>query len=158
MLLTQENTFSGTVIQYLQNPEGEVDGLLLSDGTQVDFPPHVGLELTSIVQPGTSVTVQGRREGNSVVVAFSVTNQTTGQTVVDMGTAPHLGPLGPGRHPAPPPPPPRPGVPPSPHLVAPPPGPAMMPPLYLAAPPLPPAARLPQPPLPPHHRRATACI
>ena len=41
----------GTVGQYLLNPHGEVDGLLLSDGTQVHFPPHMGDELVAAVKP-----------------------------------------------------------------------------------------------------------
>jgi hypothetical protein len=36
----------GTVLQYLLNPRGEVDGLLLEDGIFIKFPPHLWRELT----------------------------------------------------------------------------------------------------------------
>src|SRR6266852_9938369 len=49
----------GTVRQYLMNPEGEVDGLLLNDGTQVHFPPHMAIELVSAIKLNDPVNVQG---------------------------------------------------------------------------------------------------
>ena len=50
---------SGTVQQYLLTPHGEVEGLLLSDGTVVKFPPHLGAALASNVKPGDTVTALG---------------------------------------------------------------------------------------------------
>jgi hypothetical protein len=32
----------GTVVQYLLNPQGKVDGLVLDDGIFIKFPPHLG--------------------------------------------------------------------------------------------------------------------
>ena len=51
----------GTVRQYLMNPHGEVDGLLLNDGTQINFPPHMADELVGAVKPGQQVGIQGDR-------------------------------------------------------------------------------------------------
>jgi len=65
---------AGTVNIYLLNPRGEVDGLLLTDGTQVKFPPHMSTDLTSWVRPSESITAQGVREVASVFTAFTITN------------------------------------------------------------------------------------
>jgi hypothetical protein len=85
MIRTQEQTFSGEVSQYLYNPEGEIDGLLLNDGTQIHFPPHLGVEVAEVIQPSNPVVIQGVREGANLVMAFAITNQSTGQSVVDNG-------------------------------------------------------------------------
>ncbi len=81
----------GQVQLYLLNPDGEVDGFLLSDGTEVKFPPHLAATLTAMVRPGSSVSVVGFF-GNPTaygraVPALSVTNTATGQTVVDQPPA-----------------------------------------------------------------------
>jgi hypothetical protein len=62
----------GLVTRYLMNPRGDVDGLLLDDGTQVKFPPHMSAELTATVKPGQTVTVQGFRENRISVKAFVI--------------------------------------------------------------------------------------
>ncbi len=73
----------GTVVQYLLNPHGNVDGLLLADGTQVQFPPHMEDELVAVVQPNDPVTVQGYRHvGASAVTAYVVTNTHSGRAAV----------------------------------------------------------------------------
>jgi hypothetical protein len=36
---------SGTVAHYTLTPRGDVDGLVLTDGTEVSFPPHLSTEL-----------------------------------------------------------------------------------------------------------------
>lgn len=82
---------SGTVQQYLLTPHGEVDGLLLSDGTAVKFPKHLGASLTFIVKPGDPVAVIGfagpvTPQGRGMK-ALTVTNTTTKQVVVDQPPA-----------------------------------------------------------------------
>lgn len=78
---------SGQVQLYLLNPDGEVDGLLLVDGTVVKFPPHLSVALISTVTPGATVSVVGFSGAATpygrAVHAGSITNTTTGQTVVD---------------------------------------------------------------------------
>jgi hypothetical protein len=65
---------SGTVSMYLLNPRGEVDGLLLADGTQVKFPPHMSADLTRVVRPNDRITAQGTREVSPVFTAFTIAN------------------------------------------------------------------------------------
>jgi hypothetical protein len=91
---------SGRVTQFLTNPNGDVDGFLLQDGTQVQFPPHLSAALVRVVRPGDSVEVQGFRGAQVPVVhALTITNSTTQQNIVDQ----------PPRPDALPPPPPAPG-------------------------------------------------
>src|SRR5438552_13786372 len=70
----------GTVSVYLLNPRGEVDGLLLANGTQVKFPPHMSADLTDLVKPNERVTAQGVREVAPVFTAFTITN-SSGQSL-----------------------------------------------------------------------------
>ena len=76
---------------YLLNPDADVDGLLLSDGTVVKFPPHLGAALTAAVAPGARVSVVGFPGASTpwghAVHALSVTNTATGETVVDQPPA-----------------------------------------------------------------------
>src|SRR5207244_9589813 len=76
---TQQVT--GTVSQYLMNPNGEVDGLLLSDNTQVKFPPHMSADLTAAVSSSNPVSAQGVRENAVHFRAFTISNTTTGASV-----------------------------------------------------------------------------
>src|SRR5215207_1763361 len=53
----------GTVQAYSLTPRGDVDGLILNDGTEVHFPPHMSAQLVFAVKPGDAVTVHGLRRG-----------------------------------------------------------------------------------------------
>ncbi len=84
-------TVSGTVQQCLLTPHGEVEGLLLTDGTIVRFPPHLSAALESTVKAGDTVTVAGflvaaTAQGRAVK-ALTITNTATGQTVTDQPPA-----------------------------------------------------------------------
>jgi hypothetical protein len=76
----------GTVAQYSLTPRGDVDGLILNDGTQVHLPPHLGPQLVAAAKPGGAVTVRGLKSQNlPVVQAYSVTDDASGVAVVDAG-------------------------------------------------------------------------
>jgi hypothetical protein len=86
----------GTVARYSLTPRGDVDGLILGDGTEVHLPPHLGTQLVYAVRPGDAVTVRGLRALRlPLVSALSVTNDATGATVVDNGPPPPPGKRGP---------------------------------------------------------------
>jgi hypothetical protein len=78
---------SGTVQQYLLNPHGEVEGVLLKEGTVVRFPPHLGTAVAGTAKPGDEVIVVGffgpATPHGQVVKALTITNTKTGQTVTD---------------------------------------------------------------------------
>jgi hypothetical protein len=83
----------GKVAQYSLTPRGDVDGLILTDGTEVDLPPHLGTQLVYAVRPGDTVTVRGlHARAIAMVQAMSIKNDATGTTIVDDG---------PGRPPGP---------------------------------------------------------
>lgn len=81
-------SISGIVDQYLLNPEGEADGLLLQSGTQIHFPPHLSEQLQSTVRPGIKVSINGFAEGASSFAATSITNITNQKSVSDAGPPP----------------------------------------------------------------------
>lgn len=79
-------TVTGRVAQYLPTPRGEVDGMLLDDGTEVHVPPHMSSQLVFAVKPGDRVTVHGlKARAAAMVAAASVTNDATHVTVTDEG-------------------------------------------------------------------------
>ncbi len=91
----------GQVRQFTLTPRGDIDGLILTDGTEVKTPPHLSTQIAFSVKPGDAVTIHGLHAAAlPLVKAVSITDEASGRTVVDNG------PPGPGGGPAPPPPPP----------------------------------------------------
>ncbi|TPG57093.1 hypothetical protein EAH89_11520 [Roseomonas nepalensis] len=74
--------FRGRVAQYSLTPVGDVDGLILADGTEVHFPPHLGEDVQRAVHPGDEVVIRGERNG-PVLLAGSIA--ANGTTVTDKG-------------------------------------------------------------------------
>jgi hypothetical protein len=90
--------YRGQVQQLTLTPRGDIDGLILSDGTEVKTPPHLSIQLAYSVKPGDTVTVHGLRAAAlPLVQAVSITDEASGQTEIDNG------PPGPGRGPGAPP-------------------------------------------------------
>ena len=88
--LDQLPTVKGTVAQYLPTPRGDVDGLLLNDGTEVHVPPRLSTQLVFAVKPGDAVTVHGlRARAVKLVAAASITNDASHVTVAWDGP-PHM--------------------------------------------------------------------
>jgi hypothetical protein len=83
----QAPSVTGTFQQYLLTPHGEVEGVLLQDGTVVRFPPHMGITLAGIAKPGDEVAVVGflgpTISYGRAIKALTLTNKKTGQSVVD---------------------------------------------------------------------------
>ncbi|MCW3474144.1 hypothetical protein [Limobrevibacterium gyesilva] len=76
----------GKVAQYTLTPRGDVDGLILADGTEVHINPALSAELVFAVRPGDSVTIHGlKARAVPMVAAASVTNDATGATVAGRG-------------------------------------------------------------------------
>ena len=92
----------GRVAQYSLTPRGDVDGLILDDGTEVHLPPHLGTQLVFAVKPGDQVTIRGLRARDvPMVQAMQVTNDASNQSVADTGPAGPHGPRGHGPGPRP---------------------------------------------------------
>ncbi|MFI8617752.1 hypothetical protein ACIGHN_19845 [Acidovorax sp. NPDC077693] len=78
---------SGQLKRWLVNPGGDVDGLLLTDGTQVQLPPHLSPALLQAARPGDTVQVSGWRAPNAPVLR-AVRLTVGGRTVEDTPPAP----------------------------------------------------------------------
>ncbi|MDR6672270.1 hypothetical protein [Xanthomonas sp. 1678] len=91
----------GTVERFMLNPNGDVDGLWLRDGTQVGFPPHLSAELQAAVRSGDAVTVQGYRLGTlPLLQASAIGARRSGKQVVDRPPNPLAAPPAPPTPPA----------------------------------------------------------
>ena len=78
----------GTVKQYTLAPRGDVDGVILTDGTEVKLPPNLSAQTVFAIHPGDEVSVRGlRARALPLVDAASITNVATGKRVVDNGPA-----------------------------------------------------------------------
>jgi len=77
-------TVRGTVKDFTSAPKGEVDGVTLTDGTWVHWPPHLSDRFSGIVGKGDKVKVIGWMEtgpkGDTKLEVSSLTNLTTNQT------------------------------------------------------------------------------
>lgn len=79
----------GIVQRFTLTPRGELDGFLLTDGTEVHLPPHLSDQLAAAVRPGDPVSVRGYRSPAApLIVATAVTDISTNQAVVDQGPPP----------------------------------------------------------------------
>ena len=72
----------GKLVRYLIDPFGEVDGLFLDNGTLVKVPPHMSADVAELVKPGDPLALQGAREGQSGLDAYSITNTASDQTLL----------------------------------------------------------------------------
>ena len=88
-----EASLTGHLSRWLVNPNGEADGFLLKDGTQVVFPPHLSAALLDAVKPGEAMEIVGWRGATDQVVRASVVRVTaSGRVVADTPPDPRLGP------------------------------------------------------------------
>ena len=78
----------GTVSQYLLNPRGEVDGLLLDDLTVIKFPPHLARELVQVIKPKERVRVNGHLEAEKLLKGHVIANPLTGRAIREIKPTP----------------------------------------------------------------------
>jgi hypothetical protein len=81
----------------MMNPDGLVDGVLLSDATIVRFPPHMSQQLVQTVKPQDLVSVDGCIECQGTIHATTITNPASQQSVVDIPPSPQNPPPGSGQ-------------------------------------------------------------
>ncbi len=83
---TQLPETRGTVKQYTLTPRGDVDGLILNDGTEVKLPPHLTAQVVFSIRPNDQVSVRGlRARAIPLIDAAAITNVATGKSVIDNG-------------------------------------------------------------------------
>src|SRR5258708_18070410 len=88
----------GMVSQYLLNPRGEVDGLLLEDRTVRKSPPHLARELVEVIRPKERVRANGHLEAEKLLKGHVIANPATGHAIREIKPTPPerasaLGPL-----------------------------------------------------------------
>ena len=81
--LLQTTVVQGPVAQYLMNPDGVIDGLLLTNNTTVRFPPHLGQVLAQTVNPQDVVRVEGTFEVPGTIHASSIVDLESRRSVVE---------------------------------------------------------------------------
>jgi hypothetical protein len=72
----------GTVVRFLLNADGTVLALLLNDGTEVRFPPHLSSQVTAAIKPGGTVRVRGICPPGECVVAAASLETADGTRIV----------------------------------------------------------------------------
>jgi hypothetical protein len=79
----------GTVERFIVNPEGEIDGLILTYDNDrfllVHVPPHLQRELEAAVKPGESIRVRGIRPRDADMIAAVSLTANDGTVIVDNG-------------------------------------------------------------------------
>lgn len=78
---------SGTFERFLLNPHGDADGMILGNGTEVHFPPHMSAELCAAIRPGEKpeIRIRGVRPRNSALIAAIAIETMDGKRIVDNG-------------------------------------------------------------------------
>lgn len=84
----------GTLARFAFNPKGQVDGLLLEDGTEVHTPPHLSSQLTRALRPGRAVSVRGvrLRDAGGVLIAIAIDPEGAPRILDEGPHAPHAKP------------------------------------------------------------------
>jgi hypothetical protein len=81
-----DTTITGVVRSFNYGPAGEVNGLILDQGTIVYFPPEEAAQITQLAQVGSRIRVRGFLRqgpaGNAMIAAESVTNRRTGNSIL----------------------------------------------------------------------------
>ncbi len=70
----------GQVQQFTLTPRGDIDGLILTDGTEVKTPPHLSTQIAYAIKPGDTITIHGLHAAAlPLVQAVSITDDATGR-------------------------------------------------------------------------------
>ncbi|MFT8421151.1 MAG: hypothetical protein ABF665_06510 [Gluconacetobacter sp.] len=77
---------TGTVAHYLPTPGGDIDGLILTDGTEILCSHELGLAVASLVKPGEKISARGLHGRDLPIVrAYEIEDQR-GRAVEDAET------------------------------------------------------------------------
>jgi hypothetical protein len=89
---SQASVIAGTVRSFNYGPDGQPNGLILTDGTMAYFPPEFATQVTSTVPLNGRVAISGWPRvgvtGNRLVDAQAITNRRTGASVTINGPLP----------------------------------------------------------------------
>src|SRR5262249_25493868 len=82
----------GQLQQFTLTPRGDIDGMILTDGTEVNTPPHLSTEIAYSIKPGDTLIIHGLHAAAlPLVQAVSISEAAPGRTVIDDGPPPPRG-------------------------------------------------------------------
>ncbi len=74
------------MLQFTLTPRGDIDGLILTDGTEVKTPPHLSTQIAYSVKPGDTVTIHGlQAAAPPLIQAVSILDEANRRSVIDTG-------------------------------------------------------------------------
>lgn len=73
------------VARFLFNPHGDADGMLLVNGTEAHFPPHLSRKVLKGIQPGDAVTLYGVKPKAADMIACVAIESAKGDRIDDTG-------------------------------------------------------------------------
>jgi hypothetical protein len=73
------------VARFLFNPKGNADGMLLADGTEAHFPPHLSEKVLKSIRPGDAVTLYGVKPKAADMIACIAIDSARGKRIDDTG-------------------------------------------------------------------------
>jgi hypothetical protein len=76
---------TGKLQRFLLNPHGDVDGLLLADGTEIHTPPHLSHELLRKLNMGEVVAVHGVKPRHADVIVAVAIDTASDERIADRG-------------------------------------------------------------------------
>jgi hypothetical protein len=86
----------GEIDRLTLTARGDIDGFILTDGTEVKTAPYLSTQIAFAIKPGDRVTVHGLKAAAlPLLSAVSVTDEATQRTVTDSGTSGPMSPLPP---------------------------------------------------------------
>jgi hypothetical protein len=82
----QLTAIEGVIERFLCNAHGELDGLILIDGTEVHFPPHLSEAVRGTFKPAMSIRIRGLRPRRAPLLApVALEAVKSGRTIIDNG-------------------------------------------------------------------------
>jgi hypothetical protein len=75
------------VERFLLNPRGDADGMILVNGLEVHFPPHLSASVCAAIRAGDSVRVYGVRPRSVAMISAVAIETEDGQRILDTGPA-----------------------------------------------------------------------
>jgi len=79
----------GHLDRFLLNPHGDVEGMILTDGTKVHIPPHLSDAMCAAVHPGDAIKVRGVRPRAADMIAAVAIETADSARIVDNGPPEH---------------------------------------------------------------------
>jgi hypothetical protein len=73
------------VVRFLFNPRGDADGMLLANGTEAHFPPHLSVKVLKAIHPGDAVTLYGLKPRAAQMIACIAIESAAGVRIDDTG-------------------------------------------------------------------------